>query len=47
MKVSKLELAIKSLNERLTAVEILVNNAPKKGETALNRVDEPKKLTKK
>ena len=46
-KVSKLELEIKGLKERLTAVEVLAKNAMKKGETALNRADKAKKLAKK
>ena len=45
--MTKLELEIKSLKERMASVEALAKNAMKRGEIALYRADRAKKLAKK
>ena len=46
-RVAKLESENKSLREQLRDVEAMAKEAKRKGETALNRVDEVKRLAKK
>ena len=46
-KVSKLECRVATLDSKVTEVEVIAKDGKRKGETALNRADEAKKLCQK